>query len=504
MPDSLHPGFATGVFLSTGNPWIVNMLFDAFRRIIDSWNRDDAVAHAWIVGFSGGVDSCVLLDLCCRYRDEVDSGQVIVGAHLDHCLRGRESELDADFCRNHCERRNVIFAYRRIDVRELSASTGMGLEEAGRAARHDYFAGLSRQYAASWVLLAHHADDQAETVLFNILRGSGLGGLCGMAEHTRIAGKERGCGFVVRRPLLQISKQEIMDYAGERNLAWREDRSNQETTFSRNRIRHELLPLLERMRPNVRTRLLVTSGAARSALETIGILAQEHYADNCEKTPGGVKVPVTYNGKVLPAVIMETVRLVCELDLGLPGLRASGYAAVQRLLNDRGIARSVDLTPRVRIRREQDFLFISALDADECAVVGGELVLPEKNAFSLVWSGFRVVCRIHEVEGPQDIPAADRTNPEVEWLACGALQPPLVLRARSPGERMQPLGAPGSKKIKDILIDRKVPKHERDRVLVLADAAGPVWLHPVCVAHRVRVKAAVKKALRVLITPCRE
>ena len=181
-----------------------------------------------IIGLSGGADSCALLDLLASLSA---FPLRLIAAHLNHTLRGSDSDDDEEFCRDLAAHHQIPFEARRVDVKALAAKESLNLEDAGRRARIAFFDELRDRWQAAAVVLAHHADDQAETLLMRLLRGSGMSGLVGMPWRN-------GRNYV--RPLLEISRSEIEAYLSARQLNWREDASNRDTAFLRNRIRHEL------------------------------------------------------------------------------------------------------------------------------------------------------------------------------------------------------------------------------------------------------------------------
>jgi tRNA(Ile)-lysidine synthase len=206
-----------------------------------------------VVGLSGGADSVALLDVMAalaRHR-----GFTVVAAHLDHALRP-DSADDAAFCRDLCAALGVPFRTERKDVAARRRAEGGGLEEAARGERHAFLRRVKDEEGATWIALAHTRDDQAETVLLRLLRGAGGLGLSAMRPR---AGD-------LLRPMLAWSRRDVLDHLAARALAWREDPSNADVSIARNRVRHELIPYLERhFNPAVREAL------ARSA----ALLAEE-------------------------------------------------------------------------------------------------------------------------------------------------------------------------------------------------------------------------------------
>ena len=181
------------------------------------------------VGLSGGADSVCLLLLLCGAREEL--GLDICAVHVHHGLRGAEADEDLSFAKELAERLGVEFESVRIDAREIARSKGVSVEEAGRGARYE---ALRRRAAGGLVAVGHHLDDQAETILMNIVRGSGLAGAAGMDWRS---------GDIIR-PLLSVPRTEIEEWLRERGQSWRTDSTNLSDDYTRNRIRHSVMPVL--------------------------------------------------------------------------------------------------------------------------------------------------------------------------------------------------------------------------------------------------------------------
>lgn len=223
-----------------------------------------------VVAHSGGADSTALLDLLSRLHGY---NLHLVVAHLNHCLRGAESDADEEFCRLLAARYSIPFEVRRVDVRNMAAEFRLNLEDAGRRARIEFLDEVSMKYGAAAVLLAHHADDQAETVLMRLLRGSGMTGLSGMAYIN-------ARGYV--RPLLDITRDDIELYLRARGVEWREDASNSDTAYLRNRIRHQLLPQLAEYNPDIRATLAATASIIRGDEALLAELTEQAFAASCQ------------------------------------------------------------------------------------------------------------------------------------------------------------------------------------------------------------------------------
>lgn len=268
---------------------------------------------AYLVGVSGGADSVALLHLL------VGAGfRKLAVCHLDHGLRGRAARGDAAWVRRLAMELGLAFHTRRVDVRVLGNREGVSLEEAGRLARHRFFAGVSREFRSRRVLLGHHADDRAETLLFNLMRGAGLPGLASPGRQSTI--RVDGRRLDVLRPLLEIRKGELLGYLEANGLSYREDASNSDLSFSRNRIRHCVLPVLERE----------FGRDVRSALvRTARIVSDEN--DFLSSLVGLSPLPVEPSVRELRAMHPAIQRRLLMEWLCRAGVPDCGFAEVERV-----------------------------------------------------------------------------------------------------------------------------------------------------------------------------
>ena len=203
-----------------------------------------------VIGVSGGTDSLALLHVLNQLAPRL--GIVIHAATLDHQLRGAESAGDVQFVEQVCHEWNIAVTVGRTNVIELAQHQQLGIEAAARLARYDFLAQVAHNLGASTIAVAHHEDDQAETVLMHLLRGAGVHGLSGMALRSLVPNHT---DLKLIRPLLSVSRQEIEAYCVEHNLEPRHDSTNSDTSLLRNAIRLEMLPILQRYTPQVKPAL---------------------------------------------------------------------------------------------------------------------------------------------------------------------------------------------------------------------------------------------------------
>ncbi|HDQ34785.1 MAG TPA: tRNA lysidine(34) synthetase TilS, partial [Chloroflexi bacterium] len=232
-------------------------------------------AHApVVVGVSGGPDSVALLHLLHRLAEQQDFALHV--AHLHHGIRGAEADADADFVAAFARQLALPCTIERVDLPALAAAEGLALEEAARRVRYAFFARLAQRLEAPVIAVGHNADDQAETVLMHLLRGAGLSGLRGMLPATPLCdyrllplSDPLPSSLLLIRPLLATPRAAIKAYCATYNLETRFDRSNLDTTFFRNRLRHEVLPYLAELNPGIATRLQHLAEVVRADYEIL-------------------------------------------------------------------------------------------------------------------------------------------------------------------------------------------------------------------------------------------
>lgn len=301
----------------------------------------------WLVGVSGGVDSMALLHFLTR-----EGFTELVVCHLDHGLRGVESEGDARFVEAVAGDLGCRFEGRRVDLRERMAVSGMSLETAGREARHEFFGEVAKRVGCGRLLLGHHADDQAETVLWNLLRGSrGLRGMEGEREM-----RMGGVRMWVARPFLGVRKRELEEWMRESGLKFREDGSNRVNDVVRNRLRNEVLPMLEEVAGRDVVGMLVRAGdGAREVREIVDWAVEKVKAVDPQ---GRLHCGVL---RELPEVVRKEVMFRYLRGKGVVDLGRGVMERCGGLLSEGGV-HVVNLPGGVRLRRRAGRIFLDEGD----------------------------------------------------------------------------------------------------------------------------------------------
>ncbi len=430
-----------------------------------------------LVAVSGGADSVALLRTL-HAGMKAKRWQLTV-AHLDHGIRGKSSLEDARFVRTLTQQLKIPCVIGRVKVPELARRTGVSLEMAARQARYAFLVRTARKVGAGLIATAHTADDQVETLLLKFLRGAGRAGLSGIAPATALS----GMGLI--RPLLGVTRAEIEAMLRAHNWAWREDETNTDTVFLRNRVRHELIPLLERdFNPGLRQTLQRTREVFSAEDEWMDDLAR----DILKECLGPAK-PLGENlrGDRLSAFPLAARRRVIRLWLfgqGVPE-EALAFEAVSRV--DHLAAQSagsgrVELPGGWKVLRHYGVLRMEPPSHTEAQwgpvklMVPGKTVIPRLGVTVIITLDSGVVK--DKGAGPGKLPAKATLNAAM-WA-----KRELWIRGVKAGDRMIPFGMKGSQKIQDILVNAKVPRSERSGVPVIECEGEILWVPGYRIAAR--------------------
>jgi tRNA(Ile)-lysidine synthase len=274
-----------------------------FERVLASALDELAVTGRLLVAVSGGADSVALLRGLAELRSRRSLD--LVAAHLNHQLRGDDAVADAALVRELCKSLNIPLIEHQIDVRRIAAEQGIGIEQAARDARYEFLTATAVAQGCAWVLVAHTADDQVETVLHHILRGTGIDGLRGIPVTRPLSD-----GVTLARPLLGIGRARIEAYLSALPQAWRDDATNRDTSLTRNRIRHELLPILrDRFNPHIGAAIVHLAQQAAEIQSVIDQEARELLTDCClAAEPDVVRLDAAKLGAAAPHLVREALR----------------------------------------------------------------------------------------------------------------------------------------------------------------------------------------------------
>lgn len=388
-----------------------------------------------LVALSGGLDSMVLLHILRRL------GHPVVAAHAEHGLRGAEGERDQAWLLQWCREQGVPFETTSLHVPRLRGTANGSVEMLARSARADWLHGTALRLGIRQVATAHHRDDVIETLLLNLMRGTGLRGWRGIPR--------RSGPFI--RPLLDVPREAIAAYASDQAIPFREDASNTDPAFRRNRVRHELLPLMRRMSP----------GCDRAIARSVGHLHE--LIVHWEVRSGDRSV----DGEGIPFELLESAplpRLVLHEALRHRGVHPAQLDRILRAVAHRRTGARFQLKDGQLLVDRDRLRWSCPAEAGPTYTIGADLALPGSAPVRLL----------------RDDPGGVVDERHVVRLAAARLHGPLVLRPWRAGDRFRPHGGRGSRLVSDLLIDAKVPRDRKGAVYVLCAAGEIAWV----VGHR--------------------
>ncbi len=395
-----------------------------------------------VIGVSGGADSVCLLHILWKLQAEYCLR--LLAVHIHHGIRGKEADEDAAFTEELCRERNVEYRLIKKNVPKLASEQGISEEEAGRLVRYETFYQICEQEGYRKIAVAHHQNDNAETIMWNFLRGSGLRGLAGM-EPVR--------GMLIR-PLLEVKRSQIEQWMQQEKIPWRNDSTNETVDYTRNKLRHQLLPWIEQnlvagfcQRITNNTRIFYDTD------EYLKNEAQKWMQEYAFHQQNESSFPRKKWDELHPALKRYVIR--SEID-GLTGslkdLTAEHVEAVLRL---KGTGKQLDLPAGMKVWIDYEAIHIG-----------------KKQKMDIFYPNLEMnYCCFPYEKGQKII-----QNVYTKWFDYDKIKVGFQLRTRKTGDRIQVLSEHGSKKLKDYMIDAKIPREIRDHIPLVADGADVMWV----------------------------
>jgi tRNA(Ile)-lysidine synthase len=445
-----------------------------------------------VAAVSGGPDSLALIHLLHVLSRKHPLR--LHAAHLDHGLRGAEGAADAAFVEEVCRRLGVPFHTETADVLGLRARLRISLEAAAREARYAFLSTVARQTGAAAVATGHTQDDQAETVLLHLLRGTGLRGLRGMLPLSRWRSRDGTQQATVVRPLLEATRQETEASCLELGLAPRRDASNAEERFMRNRLRLTVLPHLQQINPSAREALTRLAASAARDLAYLYGQVDGVWAEVVTRDGDGLRIGrIPFLGLHPSLQAHLLYRAYAELAGEAAELTFGQIEAMMRVAAQ-GAGREVTLGHGLRLFTTYQKLLLTREPLASPWPAIPQTPLPASGEARIQgWQVLVQPIRPEEV-ARRGLIALD---PCRAYLDADALGPRLWLRTRLPGDRFQPLGTPAAKKLKEFMIDAHVPRQERAGVPLVACDRGIAWVVGWRIAHWARVTPETGRVLAV-------
>jgi len=437
-----------------------------------------------IVAVSGGPDSMCLLHILYLLREELNIK--LAAAHVNHCLRGEEADADEEYVRKFCNSIGVEFYSKRVDIHNYAQERNLSCETAGREVRYDFFQELLHKLKAQKVALAHNANDQAETVLMRIMRGAGMEGLVGIKPV-------RDNIFI--RPIINILRGDIEAYCNENNLGARIDKSNLENIYNRNKVRLELIPYIqENFNKDIVNTLVRLSQTVSKDNEYLDIIS----SDRCELYVSiiGGRVIIRKEAFSEPEAILTRIIRIALLKL-VGSLKNFDKLHIYDI---------VDIAHRPTGKKAvlpNNVVALNSYESIELYLNRGELEIKDQKEYKIsinkindVQCGkYKISAKLVERKKMIDF----KNKILTKYFDYDKIVGDMILRYRKEGDRFTPLGMSGSKKLKDIFIDMKIPQEERNKIPLICFGEDIGWIVGYRVSDKYKVTSESKNILEINI-----
>lgn len=422
-------------------------LQSSVEQYMEKWSMAEEGCHI-VAGISGGADSVCLLFVLLTLKKK--KNMHITAVHVNHMLRGRDAEHDEAFVKRLCERNGVLCRVFRIDAAGEARRRKCTVEEAGREIRRECMEQVLKEEHADRIALAHHRDDNAETIIMNLCRGTGIKGMRGILP----------CAGRYIRPLLCVRKAEIEEALKEKGVGWRTDATNQENIYTRNRIRNRIMGELEEINPKAAEHISQTAEKISAVWEYMEEETGRFKKRCIKKTEEGLLIFESAFSEVPEKLKSEVARGIlitaCGREKDLSGTHVENLLA----LFGKQTGREMDFPYGIHARRTYDGILLAGKDT------------PVKKEDTP-----KMEIRIFGYEKGQEKCWENwRENPYTKWFDYDIIKNSPILRHRRPGDYITVDGQGSRQKLKKFFINEKIPKEKRDSVWLIADGEEIMWI----------------------------
>ena len=420
-----------------------------------------------IAGISGGADSVCLLKVLKELKDEFRLR--LTAVHVNHGLRGEEADKDQAYVEELCGQWEIPLRIFREDIKSLSRQRKISEEEAGREIRYGRFEQVMNETGSSCVAVAHQREDQAETIVLHIFRGTGLDGLCGMSMKQ---------GRVIR-PLLNISRDQILRFLSENNISYRTDSSNLTNDYARNRVRNVLFPMMREMfAADPVKQITKLSYLLKNDRDFLNLTAGEAFENILISDSENVEISLKKLNNYHEAIAKRIIRIVWErINKTRKNLEQIHVDEVYQLCRRGTTGKRVILPNGFEARLSYDRLIFSKRKAASRRVYAYPIVMEgitrADEAGGFLSSELLSAEEAFLTYGP---PETIRENSHIQLFDYDKLKSGIILRDRKEGDRIRPYGSGGKKKLKEYFIDQKIPREERSGIPLVASGNQIVWV----------------------------
>lgn len=461
-------------------------LITEVKETIKKYNmfkEDDLV----IVALSGGPDSVALLHILYKLKDKLKIR--IAAVHINHGLRGKDSDEDEQFVNNICKKYNIPLYSKRFDIHKIAKMNGMSCEMAGREARYSYFLELIDKLSGNKIALAHHANDQAETILMRLIRGSGIEGLTGIKPV-------RDKIFV--RPMISITRKEIESYCKDNELSPRIDKSNYEKIYSRNKVRLELIPYIqENFNKDITNTLNRFADIIKGDNDYLETIATEKADKYCLTDGNDIKISKAAfkeHGAILSRILRNTIKKIKGNLKNIEKKHIDDIIEIQK----KETGKVLSLPDNIQIiNTYRDIVIKKKLKETNILDYKKLKYRLDINKNNYIQSeGFIVRMQLIESKSGKKVL---KNNKFIKYFDYDKANNDIILRYRKNGDKFSPLGMKGRKKVKDYFMDLKIPQHERSRIPMICFGDSIAWIIGCGISDKYKIDNNTKKILQIII-----
>lgn len=445
-----------------------------------------------LVALSGGPDSVCLIHMLYKLQEKLNIK--CFAAHVNHCLRGEEANKDEVYAEELCKRLNIPFFSKRVDINGLAASRGISVEMAGREARYEFFQELKHKYEIHKIAVAHNANDQGETILMRLMRGTGSEGLRGIRPV-------RDGVFI--RPILCLSREEIEEYCRVNALNPRIDKTNLEDIYYRNKIRLQLIPYIEEnFNPNIISTLNRLAELIDSDNDYIQEQVNVYYDKFCKVHEEGLLIhKEAFN--LHKAILSRLIRKAYNEFSGIHTNFQKVHVDEVMFLQKQGTGRSINLPGGICAENRYYDIYIFNKSSkvneahDEAYVAENISYIKDKldEGFSISLQNFSLKLNFKSLKSKPSLNL--KINNNTKYFDLDKIKGSILVRSRKSGDRFSPLGMRGSKKLKDLFIDLKIPQGKRDHIPLLCFDDDIAWILGYNISDKYKVDKNTKNILQI-------
>jgi len=446
-----------------------------------------------VLAVSGGADSMALLHIFHKFTKDKTIDSRLIAVHVNHGLRGKAADDDQLFVEGVCKKLSVDFIAERVNVIDYAKENKKSIETAARNLRKDALIRIARENQADVVVTAHQKNDNAETLIHRILRGTAFRGLAGINPKITFD------GIVFIRPLLCAGREEILAYLKKNKLTYREDHTNLDTRYKRNFVRHQLLPYMQECsKSDIIEELDILSGDSYKLAQKI----DEKMAKLLPAQPDNRKVaiPLSLFDQQHPLLKVELIRAALErLGCGEQGFTEAHYKKIMRLSTS-PTHRKLELPSGCCVRLDYDALVFYKGEIEPKASIIPNVPIQLKVPGVTSLGNLRIETSVFDAAGCNLATFRKSKDANTEWFDYDKLNFPLIFRPRREGDRFRPIGLPGIRKVGKIFTDAKIPPSQRAAARIIEDGRKIIWVWPVRCSEMSKVKFQTRKILQIKIT----